>query len=35
MEFNNQVNEELVERFNLVAERVEAIKGETTVHERY
>ena len=35
MEFNNQVNEELVERFNLVAERVEAIKGETTVPERY
>lgn len=35
MDFKKEVNEELKERFNLVAERVEAIKGENTVEEKY
>lgn len=35
MEFKSEVSEELKERFNLASERIEAIKGENTVDEKY
>jgi len=35
MEFRMEINEDIKERFNLVVERVEAIKNEATVQEQY